>query len=389
MPRDPANKISRSKPVPIYKQGWFAALSAVLGLASTALALYLGASSLIWKPRQPVEENVEIVLDRSENMKQPFEGGSTKLEAAVHAVETVLRNQGLAQTNLAYREFGGDCNAALVQTPPIMPFSQNNAEAIRRKADDLVAKRGAHGAANLVDAIQKAIGDFGDHILFGAVSKQIIVITGDADACDMKLDDVHDRLSKLHAAQKAELDFRFIAVGLEKSDEAPLNAIAKETNGEVRFAHDQQQLADILHQVMLEEPGQRAAEAINDILDAGVDRLDKVTADVNGNDYAASERNLQQAREEFVSSELPFQVLANRRTDEKYRSAFDAAQNQRKIQSQLFAIAEAMLTQARAADQDKLSASREAYSKLIVEYNTGMDHYRKLLAQLRPPAAAR
>lgn len=48
-----------------------------------------------------------------------------------------------------------------------------------------------------------------------------------------------------------------------------------------------------------------------------------------------------------------------------------------------------MLTQARAADQDKLSASREAYSKLIVEYNTGMDHYRKLLAQLRPPAAAR
>ena len=110
---------------------------------------------------------------------------------------------------------------------------------------------------------------------------------------------------------------------------------------------------------MLEEPGQRAAEAINDILDAGVDRLDKVTADVNGNDYAASERNLQQAREEFVSSELPFQVLANRRTDEKYRSAFDAAQNQRKIQSQLFAIAEAMLTQARAADQDKLSASRE------------------------------
>ncbi|HEY2134970.1 MAG TPA: hypothetical protein VGH49_03725 [Xanthobacteraceae bacterium] len=392
MPRGSVGKTSRSKSTPFYKQGWLAGLGAVVSITGGILGIYLGIAPLVWKPHGPFLENVEIVLDRSGKMALPFEGNS-KLESAVSAMDAVLRNQGLARTNLAYREFGGDCSKTYRQTSPTVAFRQDNAEAVRSKAHDLIqpAKTPkATGDATLVDAINQAIGDFSDTNLFGKVSKRIIVITGDTDACNMPLEAVRESLARLQGTENSiELDFKFIAVGLEKSGEASLKAIAELTKGTLHFVYDQQQLRDVLHELVLEEPGQSAADATRDLLDASVQRLDQVTADLRGKDYPAGRRHLQEARAEFDSSETPFRVLSERQTEAKYQKVFVAAQKQRDIQRRLLALGEAMLSEAQSSDEDRLRASREQYSGLVVEYNAGADDLKKLLTLMRAAVAAK
>ena len=57
----------------------------------------------------PVNENAEVVLDRSAAMDGPFEGG-TRWQAAVAAVDSVLASVS-TRDNLALRQFGGPCDA--------------------------------------------------------------------------------------------------------------------------------------------------------------------------------------------------------------------------------------------------------------------------------------
>src|SRR5262249_34914933 len=162
------------------------------------------------------------------------------------------------------------------------------------------------------------------------------------------------------------------------------------TNGTLRFVYNQQQLDDTLHDMIMEEPGQSAADATRDMLDASVHRLDQVADDLDSKNYDAGADHLRQARDEFERAKLPFEVLGKRQTDERYQRIFVAAQKQRDIQNRLLAAGEAMLSSARSADADSLRASRETYKKLIAEYNAGSDEFAKVLAQLRSsPAPAK
>jgi hypothetical protein len=368
----------------------------VVSLTGGALGIFHGVSPLIWKPPTPVPENVEIVLDRSKGMAQLFEGKS-KLEAAVHAIELTLNNDGLAQSNLAYREFGGPCDESDVQTEPTLPFKQKNAGQIRSKTRELISKRDGElikptGEASLVGALQQAIGDFSDLARFRGVSKRIVVITGSTDACRMSLERVRRRLASLRegdAKSTIELDFKFIAVGVDKSGEAQLKAIADETKGTLHFVYNQQQLDDTFHDIIVDEPAERAANALRDILDAGVHRLDLVSDDLDKKDYAAGEGHLRQAWDEFSRSELPFQFLGKQLTDEKYLRIYEAARKQRELQGRLIALSEGTLSQATAPDADALSASRAEYKKLIADYNKGANDFQDQLGQLRSQAPAR
>lgn len=383
------NKTARSRPKPFYDRTWFKGLGAVVIVIGGLLTIFSGILTNIvqpwWAGREAAGanfENVEIVLDSSKTMQDPFEGDVSKLNAAVTALESVLRSQGLAQSNLAYREFGGKCDDPVGQTPPTVPFGRNNAEHIRARASDLAKSKQIVGeATTLVDAIYKAVGDFRDNKLMQKpVVKRVIVITGNSDACNLDLAELRKRLPPT-----VELDFRFIAVGVAKSDEAQLNEIAKVTNGEVRYAYDQKQLTAAVQHVVLEEPGHSAADAMFDILESSAGRLNPLTDDLANRKFDSGEQHLREARAEFDRTEVPFQVLSSRQSDERYQTIFRAAAKQRDLQRQILALGDTMVSQARNGDRDRFVASQDQYNKLIDAYNPGAVAFAALLKQLQSP----
>jgi hypothetical protein len=371
-----SSEARQSKQVPFYKQRWYLGLAAVVTLVGGGgLAIFKEVLPFFQtKPSQA--PNTEIVFDRSEGMDQSFSGMPSKLEGARKAVDVVLRGEVLGD-NLAFRAFGGRCDANY--TPPTLPFSEKNAEAIRKKTEELKPE----GQATLVLAIKQAIADFKDATRFGTGSKRVIVITGNLDACNMQVTAVVEDLAKVRDINaKISLDFDFIGIGLDYAGKAQLDDLADKTGGKAHFAENRQQLENIISAIEYERV-MRAGSAVLEVLKYNVQRLNAVIGDLKRDDYTAAEHDLQQARNEFDRSELPFHDLGKRQTSEQYRQIYQAAGKNREIQSQVISLLEVMLSQAKASDHAGLQASSEKYGDFESAYNKREEELRGQLEQLR------
>jgi von Willebrand factor type A domain len=370
------------------KRRWFIQLTAVVGLVGGLLAImneikpYFEA-----KPPRRVLQNTEIVFDRSELMNRRLQDGTPKLEVARKAVDLVLRNETVGD-NLALRAFGGAC--ADESTQPALPFDLDNAARVREKIQNLKAD----GRATLIAAIRAAIADFDDEARFGGVNKRIIVITGNLDACGKSILEIVQQLNRLSKESQPGgsivLDFDFIGIGLDSVAKQEFDGYAERTGGAAHFVDDPRELESLVEIVEVARVT-RSAKAVSELLDASILRLKPVIEELLKKDYVAAERDLQQARDEFARSELPFQDLIKRQNSEQlspqlsaqYRRIYQAANRSRELQRQVLSLTEDILSQTKAWDERALQASKDKYESTHVAYNQSRDELLALVEQLQ------
>jgi hypothetical protein len=139
----------------------------------------------------------------------------------------------------------------------------------------------------------------------------------------------------------------------------------------------------------------RAASTVSGLLKDSVELMSPVITKLRGKDYAAAERGLQQVRDRFARSEIPFQDLGKRQASEQlsaqstaqYRRIYQAANKSRELQSQLISLTETVLSQAKASNGGTVDAGRDKYEQIGAAYYQSDDELQALLAQL--DAAAR
>ena len=143
----------------IDKRTWYKNMMAIAAGIGALLAAIITVIQIMESKAcdpKPVTQNVEIVLDCSENMAGPFEG-TDKFEAAVLAV----KRTGVSDSdNLSFRKFGGPCGGENTQL--LVPFGMGNRSRIGKVAGGLHP----NGEASLARALIYATGDFNDESRF-------------------------------------------------------------------------------------------------------------------------------------------------------------------------------------------------------------------------------
>jgi len=204
--------------VPFYQKTWFQATGAVVALLAAVWA-FAGAPSPwnliddLLSPDAPAS-NTEIVLDTSEGMNAPFEGG-TKLQAAADAVGAFAApysNEGLA-----LRTSGGEC-----QQPGdlLVDFGEDHADEVQEEAAE--AAQEPSGVPNLADAVIAAIDDFSDAERFPdpASPKRVVIFTGSEpiDNCT----DFAERVSSELERSGVDAVFQMVGLGVAGEAQEPL-----------------------------------------------------------------------------------------------------------------------------------------------------------------------
>lgn len=394
------NETKKSKATPFYKQRWFVGVTSLLAVVATTVGIW----RVIFPPSPPpppppaVYENIEFVLDGSSGMSQAFDG-TTKVRAAAEAVGIVLHREGLERENLALRVFGGPCDAAAAE--PTLRFSTQNEGPITKAVNALKAQ----GDAPLVRSVLQAITDFGDLTRFKDKSKRIIVITGTGtgddkkDRCGMTVESIRQKLNRQDPNSKQiEFNFHFIGVGLDSAGKSYLGSFAGGIGGKADFADNRQQLRDLLSSVVAADhpqlptdvPGSVAeresvsqeGQAVIENLNSSNNSLSTVIRDLNGHDYGAAERDLEQARIVFRKSASAFEELGRRQTSDQYRHIYEAASNNRRILEQMISLTETISSQARANNIGDYNASVAEFERLRTDYNTRIGDLDRQLNQL-------
>ena len=350
---------------------------AVIGLLAILVIAAAVFKDSFLKPK-PVQENTEIVLDRSEAMNAAFDGG-TKLAAAVAAAQEILQLVA-ASDNLALRQFGGPCEGE--NTKLAVKFGQNNIQRLRTS----LGKLAAEGQSSLAHAVIEATGDFNDTERFTkSVSKRIVVITGSGDSC-LKKDPIPAIKERLERAQRAgagiEMDFRFIGLGLSPEQQASITRIADATKGKATFVDRSQDLKKELRRALVVERVTQSANAVVESLNAGMGHLNCVLDAIGRSDFSAAEGALKQARGDLSRSEASFDAMGQGDRKEQFKRLYETAQQNRSFYSQMIALAETMLSQAKAENLDGYNASRSEYVRLKTGYNRNVEVIAELLNQM-------
>lgn len=158
------------------------------------------------KPEEPVDVNIELILDTSKIMGREF-GKTTRFEAAIDQVVEIVGPRDA--DNLALWTSGGSCGPE--GTQEVVPFGQNNSDEIRAALEELEPQ----GEANLGDAIVTATSAFSDPDRFPAdVGKNVIVLTAGKDTCD---DDYVDKIESRLGEVGEEVDVTFRVLALKAS----------------------------------------------------------------------------------------------------------------------------------------------------------------------------
>jgi hypothetical protein len=142
------------------------------------------------RPPEPVEVNLELIVDISGQMEKRF-GGSTRFNAAIGELVDLVEPRD--SDNLSLWTSGGSCGTE--GTEEVVPLGQGNSDEIQEALGELEP----HGQANLGDAIVEATGTFSDPNRFPEnVGKRVILLTAGRDTCDADyLRDIGDRLEEL------------------------------------------------------------------------------------------------------------------------------------------------------------------------------------------------
>lgn len=364
--------------IPFEKKKLYTTTAAIVTLIGGVLAAVIKFHDVLsfFKPKQ-VQENTEIVLDRSEAMNQQFEGG-TKLQAALAAVENVLREQVADRDNLAFREFGGPCSGDNTQLA--LKFDQNNVDQLRK----LLQNTRAEGQASLAHAVIDASGDFNDPERFKGVSKRIIVITGGDDACvPNPIDAIRERLERnKRAGFEIQLDYHFIGLGLTPPQQQNLAQIAQSTGGKFVFVDHREDLDKALHQLLVVEPVVNDVNSLVQILNAGVARINETIGNINAKNYSAAEAGVQAARSEFSRSDLPFRDLGKRQSNDQFRKLYQLAVANRDLQDQFLSLSTTLVSRGQANDIEGFNKTIQNYNELSATYNQRVGQINEILRQL-------
>lgn len=192
-------------------------------------------------PPKKVEDNIEIVLDRSEAMKAPFEN-TTKIKAAIEAVNESMTLEVAEKDNLALRVFGGPCQEN--NTELLVSFAQHNEENVQNKLEEVQVK----GQTTLACAVVEAIGDFNDPERFGDVKKTIIIVTVGKDTC---VEEPEKHIAEKLKGRDIDLKWRIIGIGVESKEQLMslrrlASASIPKIAGEVLIANNREDLVSMM-----------------------------------------------------------------------------------------------------------------------------------------------
>ena len=346
---------------------WFKSTAAIVTLIGGVIGLSIGAITLTrsFPSWQKVYENIEIVVDASAGMSKPFHG-KTKQEAIRAAFDEILSKQTGDRDNLALRQYGGDCNSEK-NTRLLLGFRRNNQLKIRSILRDLKLA----GEAPLASAVVKATNDFPRA---SDVDKRVIVIAGDG-GCEPNADKyIRDRLAA-SGDKKIKLDFHFIYLGESEEQFKKLEEIASTTGGIALGADTPERLQAALVRTIEVEPVLGNIRSSTEILNAVVDRTNSALGALNRKDYSSAEQNLKSAQQQFERTELLFQDFRKRQSRDLFKSAQQAASENRDLQSQILALVREMIRQARRSDN-------ESYNRSIGNFNAAKDTYNNNVRKL-------
>lgn len=251
------------KGTPIEKKKWYKTIKAIIGMV-TALICSIVAIIQITRPTiikvqnvqapvskvRKVQENTEIVLDRSADMSESFDG-KTKWDAAVSAIDACLEYQVAQNDNLALRIFGGSCSEN-DNTELLVDFQQHNKDKVR----NALKKIKLVGQPTLASALLEATGDFNDLDRFGSVNKKVIIIAGSYDSCHSNLA-LHsldlvllERLrDRKDAKENIKVDIHIIGMGIPIFQREQFKEIANATGGTMYFPDSKEDLEYVLKNI--------------------------------------------------------------------------------------------------------------------------------------------
>ena len=341
-------------------------------------AFRLAAEADVLDRDTKVQENIEIILDRSLQMTQTFEN-RTRLDAAAKALTDILRLQVADRDNLAYREFGGACQGDSANTELRVEFQQNNATRIR----DSLSVVSPRGEATLVDAVTKAAYDFEDRERFDGVNKRVLIITGSIGTCFRRqaAETIRQRL----ANRDIRPEFTFIGIDIPLDDRQEFIEIAQATGGQALLVDSMPDLARSLEIFFEDLPVFNDIDILVDTLNAVTDRLTQSMEYLGQENYAAAEGELDQARPLSRSPSVTrsFRDLARRHSKDEYRRLFEIAREIRELQRELIIHTERLIVYTKEGDRDGLIRSAEEGERIGGRFDQLVDEGNAILEILR------
>lgn len=188
------------------------------------------------------DEYVEIILDSSANMKDEFDQGKTKWQAAEYVVASAIPVLAQPNRKLALRQFGGDCDNLAGNSKLSVEFGKDNVPEISGQ----LQKTELEGGATLVNAIAEAIKDFQRQDRFETKDQinKIIVISGSGDVCKeaLQMEIVKEDIARHGIVPK----FRIIGMGANDSDLENLAKIASALGGEIVPVDNEKELSEAI-----------------------------------------------------------------------------------------------------------------------------------------------
>lgn len=347
---------------------------AALGLMGAVLTV-AGVWALIDSEPETRYTNLEIVLDRSARMREPFEGDRSRLDVAVSALEEVVG--GKDGDNLGLRTVGGDCESDGDLTVDIGTGHAKDIVSTGESAKPA-------GEAPLAGAIVAAAGDFGSLERFpAAVDRRIVVISGGGDSCSRNAAErVRERLKE--GGRNLALEFRLVGVGVPQEERASYEALAEELpDAEVQFADDERSLRDSLDEFIERQPVLKGAQAVLALGEEAIDHLRDFDARVyeafNSRVPGAligADDALDKADSVLDESELPFLALEDRADDARLGSLHAKVAELRGTDRQIIGRGRSFLDRVRRyvdrepAAEARARRARDAYEQLKTRHNS-------------------
>ncbi len=307
-----------------------------------------------------VQENTQIILDRSSDMESPFTD-TTRLDVARRALTSVLGRQHADRDNLAYRHFGGACDGTASEL--VVGFSLNNGPIIRESVKQVKTR----GQRTLVDAVINAAYDFDDPARFEGVNKSVLIITGGTDECFRRqgAEIVRERL----ANRKIKPEYEIVGVGITARDLAELQSLAEALGGRAYAVVNEQQLEQLLERMLELNPVIRNLESIVQTVNESIAYLDRSGQGIQARNLAVARENAAKARSLVADTTIPYRDLARRRASETLAQIFAVSKDLRELQVQMVNTRVHQIGELESGDVRGLDRAVAAYEALTRDYN--------------------
>jgi len=357
-------------------------LSAVALVAIIAVVLYPVAtrsntSGVVQKPEVAVPEvvindnapNFEIVLDRSDAMKEAF-GKVSKLDGAKSAVIKALELVSDSD-NISYREFGGECGSSATNTQLLLSFAPGK-DRLERQLNSLAT---TSGQSTIVSAVVEATGDFNEPRFKESRLNKLIVITGGFHECDS--DPAARIKERLRIYPDVEVDLHFIGAGLTPVAQSALRTLAQGTGTRttVHTVRDPAELEGALQDVLLVE---RRVEEVKEaivILNQCIEHLERTADAIGKKDYATADAALSLAVSTLERTNIP---KAESGQPEGVRQLLDLAGESRNDQQKMLDAVKVFIAVSKSNDTAGERKARAAYIAAAGAFNARLPKIEQL-----------